>query len=213
MFWSPKLSKKKKERNTLNIHQKKEKIIQTSFERDERDKTLTCDGFRRVEEEEEEDESSPSFFFLLRWRVHPNDLVRARRKRRQNRDEEEEKVSTFLSFRKCFKLLGTTTFKLGRLLRGALAGFTQTRLVRVFRHRNEFKARRFEWNRRSRPSLRDREKERRTRRIFFPFFLGICSSLRSLFFVFSANADDDVEEKKPRERGRTNNSQAGEQRM
>ena len=179
------------------------------------------DGFRQrveEEEEEEEDESSPSFFFLSRWRVHPNDhlVSRARRKRRQNREEEEEeKVSTFSSFRKCFLNFWErrTTFKLGRLLRGALAGFTQTRLVRVFRHRNEFKARRFEWNRRSRPSLRDREKERRTRRIFFPFFLGICSSLRSLFFVFSANADDDVEEKKPRERGRTNNSQAGEQRM
>ena len=71
------------------------------------------DGFRQrveEEEEEEEDESSPSFFFLSRWRVHPNDylVVRARRKRRQNREEEEEKVSTFSSFRKCFKLLGTT---------------------------------------------------------------------------------------------------------
>ena len=71
---------KKKERNTLNIHQKKEKIIQTSFERDERDKTLTCDGFRRVEEEEEEDESSPSFFFLSRWRVHPNYYLVSREK-------------------------------------------------------------------------------------------------------------------------------------
>ena len=87
VFWSPKLSKKKKMK-TLNIHRKKEKI-QTSFERDERDKTLTCDGFRRVEEEEEEDESSPSFFFLLRGGPSKRPC-RARRKRRQNREEEEE---------------------------------------------------------------------------------------------------------------------------
>jgi len=87
---------------------------------------VTCDGFRRVqEEEEEEDESSPSFFFLSFAVESPSKrlpccLAREGRDAKTGRrrsissssflraDEEEEKVSTFLSFRKCFKLLGTT---------------------------------------------------------------------------------------------------------
>jgi len=78
------VQKKKGKEYPKHTSKKGKKIIQTSFERDERDKTLTCDGFRRVEEEEEEeeDESSPSFFFLSRWRVHPNDYLVAAREGR-----------------------------------------------------------------------------------------------------------------------------------
>ena len=127
MFWSPNLSpppkqKKKKERKTLNIHQKKGakkkgKNNSNVFfrERDERDKTLTCktafDKGSKKKKKKKKTRAAPPFSFFRGWRVHPNDylVVRARRKRRQNREEEEEeKVSTFSSFRKCFKLLGTT---------------------------------------------------------------------------------------------------------
>ena len=64
---------------------------------------------------------------------------------------------------------------------------------------------------RERPSLRKREREGLVA-YFFLFFLGICSS-SSLFFCLWSKRDDDVEEKKlRRERGNTNNSQAGKHR-
>ena len=118
--------KKKKERNTLNIHQKKgakkkgknnSKTSKTRERRRERQNFVTCDGFRRVqEEEEEEDESSPSFFFLSFAVESPSKrlpccLAREGRDAKTGRRRSIVVVVVFESRKKeekCFKLLGTT---------------------------------------------------------------------------------------------------------
>ena len=104
----PKHTSKKKEQK------KKEKIIQKRLSRETRE-TKLCDvrrlstGPRRRRRRRREQPLLFLSFFRGGESIQTTPLLsRARRKRRQNRDEEEEKVSTFLSFRKCFKLLGTT---------------------------------------------------------------------------------------------------------
>ena len=114
--------KKKKERNTLNIHQKKgakkkgknnSNVFRERRERQNFDVRRLSTGRRRRRRRREQPLLFLSFFRGGESIQTTTLLSRARRKRRQNREEEEciVVVVVFESRKKeekCFKLLGTT---------------------------------------------------------------------------------------------------------